>query len=105
MKQYPQIIRALTDTPLAIDRSKLENIVALLDMRMSGGVTPEALRTEMSAARRATRRQQSVRGVGVIPVYGSISHRVNLLHEASGGVAVQQIQQDFRDMMAEPSVT
>ena len=105
MKSYPQIIRALTDTPLAIERKKLENIVALLDLRMSGGVTPEAIRAEMQAARGATRRQQSPRGVGVIPIVGSISHRVNLLHEASGGISVQEIQRNFRDAMAEPGVS
>ena len=35
MKQYPHIMRALCDQPLAIERKKLDQIVALLDLRLA----------------------------------------------------------------------
>ena len=95
----------VTDTPLAIDRKKLDNIVAFLDLRLAGGVVPEAVRAEMRAARLATRRNQGSGSVAVVPIIGSISYRMSVLHEASDGTSVQEIQRNFRDAMAESSVS
>ena len=105
MKQYPQIIRALADMPLAIDRKKLDQIVAFLDLRLAGGVVPEATRAEMAAARSRASRGSRSGYVAVIPIVGTISHRIQPMQETSGGISVLEIQREFRTMMAEPSVS
>ncbi len=105
-KSYPLILKAAAETPWAVDRRKLEQIAAFLQLKADGLDVPEELRAEVTAARHAASKPHVARGVAIIPVLGVISYRVNMLDEISGGggTSIQQLTSDFREAVNNPDV-
>lgn len=50
-------------------------------------------------AAESPRRPQKTRGVAVLPVFGTISQRANLVTNASGGTSTEQLRAQFRDAL------
>ena len=101
---YPLIMRAAARTPWAMDPDKMDEIEVFIELKAHGLDVPEEMRAEMQAARHLATRARTSRGVAVIPIFGVISYRANLLNEFSGGTSVQQRTSQFREAVNNPDV-
>ena len=104
--KYAHVLRAVYGTPWAITRPTFTLILDLLDYRAAGGVlTQDEIEGRLVAASNGPRRGgQRIDTVAVIPVYGVLSGRQNLLSETSGGSSMEGLARNFRMAMADPDV-
>jgi signal peptide peptidase SppA len=111
--RYPNILRAVYSRPWAILPGTLALIVDILQFRAAGGrLSDEEIEGRVRAAStqngpRAQSRGSRAKGgaVAVIPVYGPISQRQNIMSANSGGTSIEGLTQDFRDAMADEDVS
>ena len=100
--KYELIIAAAMSTPWAILPSKLTEIIALLRVKAAGDdIAPEDIQAVIGSRRTATR---SSGNVAVIPVFGTIHRRANMMTETSGGVSTEELKQTFDRVLRDPDV-
>lgn len=101
---YEHILTAANDAIWLCDRAKLDRIFAFLDAK-SAGVNLDASAIQLALNERRTRQVARTETlIGVLPVYGTISQRVGMIEEFSGGVSTEQIGRDFDLLLREESV-
>jgi len=110
--KYRRILRAALGSAWALEPSKLEAVVAFLELKARGAkLAPDAIRNRLGRAHAAVPTAPppaSVeKAVAVIPVVGIIAQRVSALEEISGpgGVSTARVARDFRAALADPNVT
>ena len=86
----------------AVQLPKLEAMRAALEFLRTGNRYSAEEVASIMAARPA--QAQPLPSVAVLPLYGVISHRANLVNGASGGTSVQQFTKVFRQAAADPSI-
>ena len=103
MKQYSRIYAAVMDRPWALLPSKLAAIVEVLDLRMAGlELSAEEIQARIGNPRRP---EQSAQGsVAVLPVYGVMSQRMNMLQATSGGASTEMLGRAFSDLVRDPQI-
>lgn len=99
MKTHPRVVDAICNMPWAIQPEKLQAIAAFIDAKENGSLSVD----EFEAAHGPSSQQQGA--IGVLPLFGIISHRANMLTEFSGGTSLQKFGAQFRQMVNEPSVS
>lgn len=104
MKDYPHILAKIKDTPWLIIPESLGTILSIVDRRMNDDkLTDEELsiilRENTSSGRRTRSRADSSGGVGLIPLYGSIFPKANMMTEMSGATSIESFREDFRMLM------
>jgi signal peptide peptidase SppA len=103
-KRYPQVLRAVSETPWAILPGTLAAILDMLTIRASG----QQLSAEEIQARigdgPAHRQQQTSGAVAVLPLYGVIAPKVNAMTDISGGTSVEMFASDFHSLMRDPNI-
>jgi len=101
--KYDAILRAVSATPWAIDPAKGRAIMDLLALRASGGrVAEEDVRTAAAANRQPTMKTKGV--VAVLPVYGVIAPRMNMMTEMSGGTSAQLLGAQLDAALDDPAI-
>lgn len=103
--KLPAVRRAVAATPWAIQPTKLEALLEVIDAHAAhGGFTAEEIRARVGdgAAKRGASRAGKV---AVLPLVGVVAHRMDLMSEMSGGTSSQRFGQDFDAAMADPDVT
>lgn len=109
MTRYSRIARTVFGVPWAVTRPTMDAIVEVMERRIAGGTLAEhEIAERLAAAREAAGPRTGTGGAGsiaVIPIYGVLSHRINLMTEMSGGTSVQQLTGAFRQALADPTVT
>lgn len=104
---YPHVVRAVLERPWAILPSTLATIVDIVRMRADGGrLTPADIQARLEAARseQGPRNGRQRGNVAVIPVYGVLSPRANLMSQTSGGTSVESLRSMFREALADNDV-
>lgn len=112
MKTYDHIWRAMRSAVWAIQPEKLEAIVTFLVLKMEGKGAPEQTLAEIRGANevRAARAQNvsnsSSGSVAVLPLYGIVTHRSNLMGDFSGpqGTSIDRFTQQLRQAVNDPNV-
>lgn len=104
--KYAHILRAVYERPWAILPSTLALIVDIIRFRAAGGMlSDDEISARVSAAQNGPRKGGRQSGtVAVIPVYGPISQRQNMMSASSGGTSIEQLTSDFRGAMADDQV-
>lgn len=113
--KYQHIANYVSETPWAILRTKLDEIVAILEFHCTGGkFTPEELRARIGDGARPADIElvaAAERGggsaplaVAVIPVQGVIAHRMGSLQEMSGGVSTERLSALLKQAANDPQV-
>ncbi|HEX6924349.1 MAG TPA: phage major capsid protein [Longimicrobiaceae bacterium] len=97
-----RVRRAVAQTPWAILPEKLEMICEFLALRAEGHLSDEEIRAA-TAIRREPRRTRAG-GVAVLPVYGTISHRMDMLSAISGGTSTESLGKAFDQFMNDPDI-
>jgi signal peptide peptidase SppA len=106
MSKYPNIVRAFSSQAWAMMPDKLAALMDVVQIRASGAVIHAdtiAQHREAAAARRAATPQGGA--VSVIPIYGTISQRMNMMSDMSGGASTEQIGAAFDAAMNNPQVS
>lgn len=111
MKTYEHVSRAVFGTPWYTTPDNLDVIAGVVAERRALGGSPPL---EAIAARLAESEAMATAGprggarvqgaVAVIPVYGTLLARANMLTEFSGGATYQGIGRAFREAMADESI-
>ena len=98
-----RIMHAASTTPWAIVPEKLEAIFNLLTLRAEGGRVSDA---DIAIAAASNRRPSArVSGtIAVIPVYGVLAQRMDMMTEMSGGTSTESLAKAFDQAMSDPDV-
>lgn len=102
--RYRHIIEAVASTPWAIVPAKLAEITAFLRLKAAGGDVDDQLLTDYRAAAARRPKLRSNGDIAVLPLTGTISHRMGMMSEMSGGTSVEGFTRDFRALLNDPSV-
>lgn len=101
--KYGHILNFVYETPWAILPSKMAIILDLLSLRASGGMlTEEEIQARIGAV--AKPQNRNVGAIAVLPLFGTIIPRGNMMMESSGATSVERFTQQFRQAMADPQV-
>lgn len=105
MKNYSQIISKVTSTPWMMEPKALKMMLEILEAHLQGTMTSDQIRVRLedigAHGDGLTGRHGSV---GVLPLYGPIFPRADLMTEMSGATSIEQFQNDFRAMMADDGI-
>ena len=101
--RYVHILQSIYGQPVAILPEKAVVIVRFLTLKAMGRDVPDAEVQEVVAATDRPR-QRSSGAIGVIPVYGTIAKRMDMMMESSGGTSTDRVAADLRAMLADPQV-
>ena len=103
MPKYKRVLRAVSETPWALREDKLADIKAFLTrVSFDGPITPEALNAEYGSA--PERPRMKVGSVEIIPVFGVISEKVNLMSEFSGGTSTEKLAAQIQKAVDDKTV-
>lgn len=95
--KHQYLVRMVNEHPLAVMPAKLEQFEAFLQYRLAGG-PPVAYEANSGPAYRLEA------AVAVLPLFGVISQRVNMLDEMSGGTSLEKFMGRLRAAVADPAV-
>lgn len=108
MRVYPHLVSAVYGRPWAILPETMDVIVEVMDLRRAGQMLGE---DEIMARLEAAREKQGPRGgkkternVAVLPIYGTIHPKINLMSEMSGGTSVEAIRANLRAALADDTI-
>lgn len=103
MRDYINIVTKIKNTPWLILPESLAVILDIVDRRMNGEMlSDEEIRIRLDSAAGSNRTKSSAEaggGVGVIPLYGPIFPKADLMTEMSGATSVETFQKDFRSLL------
>lgn len=103
-QRYRRLTQVIAETPWAILPQSLRMILEIVQQRAEGErPSDEEVREAFRSSDREDR-PASAGPVAVIPVYGPIFPRANLMTEMSGATAVQDVQGAFRAALADEAV-
>lgn len=103
-QKYQHIAASIFDTPWAITAPKLREITAFIQFAMAGGkfdAEELAARVGSPAPGRVSRSQGAI---AVLPLYGTITQRANMMSDFSGGTSTQLFANAFRQAMADDTI-
>ncbi len=101
--KYEHVIAAVCGTPWAILEDKLHEITSVLAFRAAGHEFTEDEIQARIGSRSAGVVSQG-RGVGVLPIRGTIAHRMGAMDESSGGISTERLSGMLAQLMADESV-
>jgi signal peptide peptidase SppA len=101
--KYAHIIQYFNSQPWAILPEKLHAMMEVIELR-AAGLTLSDSEIEARIGARAETVPTEASSVAVLPIMGTISHRIGLLRRASGGMSVEEFQADFRAAIRNPDI-
>ena len=117
LMKYERIVQAMCDTSWAIMPSKLQAIVEFIQLRVEGlslspedisGLTkqPVALKAEIFETNNSSNEGSTSSGdkIAVLPIHGTISHRMNIMNAMSGGVSTESLGNEFASLVNNPEI-
>lgn len=101
-----KILETIYGRPWALLPAKLEAIAAFIDSRVNTDKIdfPDPEAKQGKSGNRAGDAYQVLDGVAVLPVYGILDKRANLLSQFSGGTSTELLSRDFRAALTDPQV-
>jgi len=103
--KYGHIANSVFNAPWAITEEMLETITSLLRYRMEGGVLSADEIKARVGAQGAAAEPRSVGKIAILPLFGIISQRMNLMTAVSGGTSTEVFGARFRQAIADPDVS
>lgn len=103
--KYQHIIAEIFRRPWAILPEKLKAIAEFAAFAAVGGKYSEEELEARGITVASPRPRPSTPGdVALIPVYGAISQRMNMMSQFSGGTSIEKLTASFRSALADPSI-
>lgn len=110
MKTYNHLVSWALQQPWAVTPRMLNVIQGILAERVTGSIPSAEVIAGRIAEERDLAAADSRRGgrlagaVAVMPVYGVLMQRLDMMSEMSGGTSVEALSKQFRALLNEPSV-
>jgi len=102
--RYPQIMAAIICNVWAIIPEKLMAMLEFMNLKQNGVIfTAAEVEERIGSARKRTYSKRAA-GTAVIPVHGTIAHRIGLMSDVSGGVSTESLARDFDDALKDDEV-
>lgn len=99
------LMRAFMETPWAILPAKLEQMRAVVVMHAAGiRLSQEEIAARVGGAVPSKPSAQRTGVVAVLPVFGVIAQRMNMLTEMSGGTSTEVLGKQIQTLAADPGV-
>lgn len=103
------VLSAASAHPWALRRETLDALVNVLCVRGAGAsMSPTEVQAAITARHAAAAAREpkptSPGAVGILPIYGVIAHRLDMMSEMSGGVSTDRVAREFDAQMADPNV-
>jgi signal peptide peptidase SppA len=96
-KTYNHILSSLNGQPLAIRPEKMAEIRSFLAAKQAGAHVP--------AIEAKARPAASVKGtVAVMPLFGCLAQRMDIMDEISGGTSTENFSKQFQALVNDPSI-
>lgn len=108
MTSYAHVLQYVTSNAWAILPERLQAIAAIVQLHVAGVRLSDA---EVQARLQAAQQGQGARGgkrtgvTAVVPIYGVMIPRANLMAEMSGATSIESIRAAFRQAMADDDVS
>lgn len=103
-ERYSNVVRAFNETPWAILPDTYAAILEAVSLRVQGKtLSDEEIQARIGAGP-TSRVGRTVGSVAVLPLYGTIFPRANLLQAFSGGTSLQQWAQAFDEAANNPRI-
>ena len=99
--RYDHILLNAVSTPWAIHEDQLQVLLGVLARRAAGRDTPPEQLAAVSESRRSNGPYLAGM-VGVLPLYGAIFPKANIVTESSGGTSLQLWMRDLEALVADP---
>lgn len=103
-----RVVTAALAQPWALLPEKLEEIQYFFERRLHSHEAPEDIRAEFQARVSSANEAPTAQRVGstaIIPVYGTISYRANMMSEFSGGTSTEQLRAQIQREAGDPAVS
>ena len=100
--QIDRIAQLIFNTPWAITPDYLGVVVDVVTRRLEGRALSES---EIAAVTAARPSMQTQGAIAVVPVFGLIANRMNLMSDISGGTSVDQLRSQIRAQDHDPDVS
>lgn len=101
-RRYGRIAKFVQEYPWAMLEGPLEAMLEVLELRLDGGAfTAEEIQERITAAAPG---RVSAGAVAVLPIYGVLAHRMNMLTAISGGMSTELLGKAFDQAIADPAV-
>lgn len=108
LNDYRQIISQLRNSVWFIVPESLETILEIVNMRLNGvAFSDEEIRIRLKEAESDERELTRVEvggGVGIIPLYGPIYPKANMMTQLSGATSLEQFSADLDMLLADDKV-
>lgn len=102
-ERYAHLVSFAISQPWALTPDMVQIIAGIFGRRLAGkGSDPEAI--EAAVAARRDNPQPRRGNVGIIPVYGVLAPRANMISEASGGTSYEKLGAQLREAMARDDI-
>jgi signal peptide peptidase SppA len=99
------ILRAIAATPWAIVPEKLDAIVDLVNLRASGvRLSEDEINARIGDAPSAPAAQLTPGGVAVLPLFGVVAQRMDMMTAMSGGTSTERMGAQIDAALANPDV-
>lgn len=105
MRNYGHVVAFVSEQPWAILPSKLGEIRAALDRIIAGEELSDEEIAAIVAARPQRPSPQAGAAVAVLPLHGTIAHRMGSLAESSGGISTERFGAMLGQALADPAVS
>lgn len=106
--KYERVLAEIYRKPWAILPEKFAQICEIVSLRASGEkLTEKEIRARLAPHLKARANGGGVGNFGVvavIPIYGVIQQRMNLMSQISGGTSIEKLTGQFRAALADPSI-
>lgn len=99
------VVGAATETPWAILPDELHAIEAVINRRLAGDTVSSDELAAVAASRRREEAGQTTGTVAVLPLYGAIYPKANLMTERSGATSLQSWLQRFEAAVNSPDIS
>ena len=100
---HPRVAAYIREHPWAILPKTLDSIVEIVRLRSTGArLSDEEIRLRIGAATPPAARAAGK--IAVVPVFGVVSHRMNMMTQISGGTSTEQLAAVFQRLVKDPDV-
>lgn len=105
-RKAKRVMRALLGAPWSILPEKLDAIAELVTLRARGlRFSEEEIAARINGKDQKAPSVSPPRGIAVIPLYGILAQRMNMMTEISGGTSTERFGAWFDQALADPAVS
>lgn len=102
-KPYRHVLSWLLGSQWAIMPEKLSDIIACVEWRLAHGQLTAA-EIEARIGKPAPRTKAVKGDVAVLPVFGILAHRMNMMTDVSGGTSTEELGAQFAELANDPGI-